>query len=321
VHRVATLLLFAGAALGGDLRDRLDAGRAEDPKAAADAIGAALDAAPGEAAEAIAPAHWPLLDTLANRPDCAGTVQRLLRRAYAPAAPQPPAAVPPVDALVKVAVLDEDYVTRFDAATKLRECYGERAVPCLVPYLRSDAEAMLNAHMVLMSRIGRDAVLPLAAAALTKDESVRLCVAIELSVIGDARAAPVLMELREAEQNQGGKPSPVARAAEKLLARHQAWAGDGKALGAYRRLGRLYFEGDRSVARFPRGQPTLVWTLAGDNVAPLPVAPHLYFIELGKRAAQDALRLRPGDEEALALLKRLLQSEELAERLVKALGK
>lgn len=304
-----------------DLRDRLDEAarrRPEELKAAAEAIAKALDGmGPDAAAEAIAPTHWPVIGALANRPDCADVAKRLLQAAYGPAAAAPAPAPPQAEVLAKEAVLDPDFAKRFDAAAKLKACYGERAVPCLLPYLRSQDDAMVNAHITLMSRMGREAALPLAAAVLTKDAHVRDWVALELGVIGDPRALPVLLELEEAEQagnDPAPKPSAVARAVAKLRA--NAGARGGPAAAAYSDMGRRYLESDPSVARFPRGQPPLVWNLEGDRLVSRTAERHLYFIELARCAAQDALRLDPGNKRALELMERLAASEELAERLV-----
>lgn len=307
------------------MRDRLNEAarrRPEELKGAAEAIGKALDGIrPEAAAEAIAPAHWPVIAALANSPDCADVARRLLTAAYGPRAAPPDAAVPKIDVLAAEAVLEPDFAKRFDAASKLRECYGERAVPCLLPYLSSQyVDAMVNAHVALMSRIGREAVLPLAAAALTRDAHVRDYVAHELGAIGDPRALPVLLELAEAERPDNApmsKPSAVACAAAKLRDRNNGRIGDGTAAGAYRDLGRRYFEGDPSVTRFPRGQPPLVWSLEGDRVVPWTAERHLYFIALGRCAAQDALRLDPKSKQAPELLKQFRASEELADRLVR----
>jgi hypothetical protein len=310
VRRAAILLLAATADAGDDLTRALDAAARQNPDALA-AIAKALDAGPSRdaAADAIAPAHWPVLARLAERPEGAAVVKRLLVLAYGPVAEPPPAAIPQADELARTAVLEAGHAKRFDACTLLARGYGERAVPCLLPYLRhQDTDVVVKAHLGLM-RLGSAGVLPLSVAVRADGESRRL-VARQLGASGDPRALAVLIELAEKD----GPLSPAARAVAKLSANHPAWAADGTAVGAHVALARRYFE--RDAVSFPRGQPTLLWTLADDQLTSRLVDRHLFFIEHGKRAAEDALRLDPENPRALDLREQFDESARIAEKLV-----
>jgi hypothetical protein len=320
VRRVAATLLVVAAGVGAsELRDRLDAAlRLEDPRAAAAGLRRALEAAPSgdHVAESIAPAHWRVIDALASGPRTIDVAKRLVRLAY-PREPARVPALPPAEELAKEVVFGDTYGKRFDASVRLRALYGERATPHLVEYLDEGMDERIHAHVAIICRLGRDALLPLCAAASTRNDVVLESVVAELGCLADIRSLPVLLEIQAAEAT-GPLPTGVARAVAKVRDANPGLANM-SAEAAYVEIGRRYFAGHPSVALFPKGQPTLVWTQEAGALTPREVPRHLYLIELGKGAVQDALRLNPRNEQALAHFRAFRESERLAERLVPAL--
>jgi hypothetical protein len=235
-------------------------------------------------------------------------VKRLLAAAFGQVDPAPPdPGIPQADDLAKAVVFEQAYAKRFDACTLLAQAYGERATVCLLPYLRHEDPAVItNAYLGIL-RVGRDGVLPLSVA-VRADGDMRRLVAQLLGQLDDPRALAVLLELGEKD----GANSPAAKAAAKLRLKHPDWAGNGTAASAHLVLARRCFEWD--VSPLPRDP--LVWTLTGDQLTSRLSDRHLYRIEIGKRAAEDAVRLDPKDAAAQAMLGDFRRSEEIARKLV-----
>jgi CheY-like chemotaxis protein len=211
--------------------------------------------------------------------------------------------------LTKEAVTAEDYTDRFDAAMSLARTYGEFAVPGLLDYLAgSNTDHRANAHITLMSRIGRDAVLPLNEALRHDNANVRRMAAAELGVIGDERSLAAVAEaaLSDADADARAK---AQEALEKLSGKY-SWAAGLSPAELYLRLAELYYAGNyRVLANADR--PIVVWSWQG-SLMNTPTARHVYVLKLAEEAAYDSLRLDPGSVGARALLARILASEKLA---------
>jgi HEAT repeat protein len=193
----------------------------------------------------------------------------------------------------------------------LAKRYGALAVPALVDHLSSPiAEHRINAHITLMNRLGKAAVMPLLAALQSENTQVRLMVAAELGAIGDARALAALSAIADTDRDESVREN-AARARDKLKARF-AWAQQMKTADLYVHLAEQYYEGRSGSA--PHGRP-MVWSWQ-EGLAAQPVAPYLYLTRLAERAATAALRHDPGSWRAKALLADARKARSTAAALV-----
>ncbi len=213
-----------------------------------------------------------------------------------------------IDDLVKQAVTSKDYHERFEASTTLARVYGEFAVPALVEYLSvSNTDHKTNAHITLMSRIRKDAVLPLNEAMSSDNAEVRRMVAYELGEIGDMRSLAALSA--RAEDSDENVRRAVAEALGKLRGRH-SWAAGMGTSALYTRLAKLYYEGNYRVLGFS-DRPMVLWS--NDGGLKHKAAPrHLYVLKLAEEAAYDALAADPANGGARALLARVIASEKIS---------
>ncbi|MCZ6786721.1 MAG: hypothetical protein O7E54_06095, partial [Planctomycetota bacterium] len=220
--------------------------------------------------------------------------------------------------IVRLAVESEDYGERFEAAMILARTYGEYAVPRLIEYLKGkDTDRKVNAHVVLMNRIGRDAVLPLNEALHSSNDSLRRFVAAELETIGDERSLAALAEAVETDENADTR-SRADKALQALTTKFPDAAGM-SASDLYLRLAQLYYEGTYRVKSFT-DRPLVIWGWKGEVMKRLDVPRHLYMLKLAEEAAYDSLRLNAGNRAARALLARILLSESDAAQAVAAVS-
>ncbi|MGQ0612527.1 MAG: HEAT repeat domain-containing protein [Planctomycetaceae bacterium] len=257
-----------------------------------------------------------MLSVLASGDDGMKIAQEILRRAF-PDLPDRAFNKEDLDRLIGLAVTSEDYGDRFDAAVSLARTYGEFAVPGLLAYLEStNTDHRVNAHIVLMNRIARDAALPLNEALQSPNASVRRLVAGELQTIGDERSLAALAEASEKDTDTDAR-AKASQALQSLVQRHPYAAGM-SASDLYLKLAGLYYADTYRVKSFA-DKPVVTWRWS-DGLTMMPVPRHLYTLKLAEEAAYDALRLNPGSGAARAMLARILMSESLSAAAVAAVS-
>jgi HEAT repeat protein len=316
---IAALLGGQAAAQGGPAAEKLDEGlkllRAGDRESVQMAIvvlreALAADLSSEDALAALAQAEYAgwqaLLNLMASGAEGANVAVAILDIAT-PRLPAKAFDEAELRDLVKKACEAESYSERFDAAATLGRVYGEFSVPYLLAYLSSsNTDQMTNAHITLMSRIGRSAVPPLDVALLRGSPTVRRMVAHELGSIGDERSLGAVAEATK-DQDTDVRNAAV-KAHEKLVSKF-TWAADLSAAEIYLRLAQLYYTGNYRVMAFT-DRPLVTWAWS-DRLIGTPVPKHLYVLKLAEDACYDALRLDPSSE-ARALLARVLASEKMA---------
>jgi HEAT repeat protein len=317
---IVALVGSQAAAQGGEASEKLNKGlellRAGDRESVAQAIvvlreALAADLSSDDVLAALAQAEYAgwqqLLNLMASGAEGANVALAILDIAT-PRLPAKAFDEAELVALVKIACEAESYSERFDAAATLSRVYGEFSVPYLLAYLGSpNTEQMTNAHITLMSRIGRSAVPPLDVALLKGGPTVRRMVAHELGTIGDERSLGAVAEATK--DDDPDVRGAAIKAHEKLVAKF-TWAADLGASEIYLRLAQLYYTGNYRVMAFT-DRPLVTWSWS-DRLVFTPVPKHLYVLKAAEGACYDALRLDPASREARALLARVLASEKMA---------
>jgi HEAT repeat protein len=189
-----------------------------------------------------------------------------------------------IKALVDTAINAKDLDQRETAARKLAGAHGQYAVQYLVGYLGSnDIDTRANAILAL-TKIGSDAVLPLAASIGTGNELQKQNTIKLLQRIGDERSEAAIARA------MGDK----AGAAQKYLA-----------------MAKKYFHGDLMVVRsFDRS--FTIWTVKDGALAGRDVARFIYNYELAEQCAYDALALDPSSKDARAMIALVGCAEQVA---------
>jgi CheY-like chemotaxis protein len=179
-----------------------------------------------------------------------------------------------IKALVGTAITSRELDERDAACRKLAAAHGQYAVPELIGYLGSnDVDTRANAILAL-TRIGPDAVLPLAASIglgndMQKQNTVKL-----LQRIGDERSEPALARMG----------NDKVGAAQKYMA-----------------MAKKYFHGDQmTVKAFDRSFS--IWTQKDGALVGRDVARFVYNYELAEQAAYDAMALDPSSKDAKAMI-------------------
>jgi len=321
----AAILTLDGVAIAQDggadalLKDGLEKLRAGQYNEAITVLRQALAAEPSseQVQAALGRAEYgALLGLLASGQEGANLAKALLDRAM-PELPDLPFDEAELKKLVQTAVTSDDYTARFDAAMTLARVYGEFAVPDLVTYLAtSNSDYKVNAHITLMSRIGRDAVLPLDEALHSDNAEVRRMVAIELGTIGDERSLAALAEAAASDSDESAR-SEAAQALAKLREKYPETEGMTPS-DLYLRLARLFYAGNYRVMSYA-DRPLVLWYWQ-DGLQGMPVPRHLYVLKLAEEASYDALRVDPANAAARAMLARVLASEKIASDVVTATG-
>jgi len=201
--------------------------------------------------------------------------------------------------LVNTAVNGTDLGKRTSAVNQLVASHGEYAVPALLKHLGSnDIDVRANA-IIAISRLGADAVAPLAASLTTGNDMQRRNVAEILNRIGDERAVPALL----AASGDGAAGESAAAAAAAL-------GGAGNAADAYLMLATKYFHGDAQTLRNYDGTFT-VWSAQDGALVGTDVPGFIYNFELAEQACYDALAIDASSSKARAMIA-LTASGELA---------
>jgi CheY-like chemotaxis protein len=184
---------------------------------------------------------------------------------------QDPAAIKAlVDTAINAAALDEREI----AARKLAGAHGQYAVPDLVVHLGSnDIDVRANAILAL-TKIGSDAVLPLAASIGMGNDTQKANTVKVLQRIGDERSEPAIAKAT------GDKTA----AAQKYMA-----------------MAKKYFHGDQmTVKAFDRSFS--IWSVKDGALVHRDVARFVYNYELAEQSAFDALALDYGNKDARAMI-------------------
>jgi HEAT repeat protein len=317
---VSSTLSGPAAAQGGEAAGKLQKGlellRVGDPDSVTQAIALmrealAADVSSEEVLAGLAQAEYAgwqaLLNLMASGAEGANVALAILDIAT-PRLPEKAFNEEELRGLVKKACEAESFSERFDAATTLARVYGEFAVPYLLVYLNSsNTDQKVNAHLALMQRLGRSAVLPLNVAMRRAGPNIRFMVATELGTIGDERSLAVVAEATTAQEEN--VRNAAMKAHEKLVAKFP-WAANLTAAELYLRLAQLYYAGNYRVMAYT-DRPLVLWSWS-DRLASSVVPKHLYVLKLAEDAAYDALRLDPANVEARALLARIVASEKMA---------
>lgn len=255
-----------------------------------------------------------LLSLMASGEEGSNVAKALLDRAQ-PILPDHAFNAEEMSRLIETAVTSEEYSDRFEAAMSLSRVYGEFAVPGLVAYLGgSNTDHRVNAHITLMNRIGRDAVLPLNEALQSGNANVRRMVASELGVIGDERSLAALAEAAAGDSDADAR-AKAAEALAKIASRH-TWASGMAASDLYLRLADLYYSGNYRV--LGNADKPLVRWVWNDGLNKEPTPRHLYVLKLAEEAAYDALRCNAENRGAASLLARIVLSEKHASDVMAA---
>jgi HEAT repeat protein len=317
---VAALLGGTAVAQGGSAAEKLDEGlkllRAGDRESVQKAIvvlreALAADLSSEDALAALAQAEYAgwqaMLNLMASGAEGANVAVAILDIAT-PRLPEKAFSDEELRALVKTACEAESFSERFDAGVTLGRVYGEFAVPYLLAYLgSSNTDQMTNAHITLMTRVGRSAVPPLLVALRHGSATVRRMVANELGQIGDERS---LAAVAEATQDQDQDVRNAAIKAHESLVSKFPWAASLTAADIHLRLAQLYYMGNYRVMAFTdRSLVTWSWS---DRLISVPVPKHLYVLKSAEGECYDALRLDPGNHEARSMLARVLATEKMA---------
>ncbi len=232
------------------------------------------------------------LDMMKARGDAEQVAQRLLALARKTEVEKTrdEAAIRP---LVETAINSRDLDQRVQAANQLAAAHGEHAVPYLLPYLGSnDIDVRANAVLAL-TRIGSDAVTPLAASLGTGNEMQQRNVALLLARIGDDRAGPALLR---ASQGKGGAAGAAAEACAQMGVKSGF-----PAAAAYLHLAAQYMLGDpMTVLNFDRS--FTVWSVEDGKLVGRDVPRFVYNYELAEQAAYDALAVDPANRDAHAMI-------------------
>lgn len=192
-----------------------------------------------------------------------------------------------IDGLVATATAkDSDYGARQSAVNSLVAEHGEFAVPALVAKLgnNDDADGQIQA-VAALSQLRSHAVLPLLAALGSSNLEVVQNAAAALKMIGDDRATPAMLHLKNDER------ASVRDIATKFVAQK---GGGGSAVDGYLAQAGQYLKGNVAAGAWS----DVVWSLADDKLVAADVPALLYPAELAKGCAMAALRIAPSNAEA-----------------------
>lgn len=204
-----------------------------------------------------------------------------------------------IRALVSTAISSSDVMAASDAADALASKHGEYAVPYVVGHLGSVDVNTRAAAVMVLRRIGADAVLPLAASLGSGNDLQAQNTAKVLASIGDERAVPALLRAAKGGNAEAGKTAQALGAK----------ATD--AAAAYLDLAAKYFTGDTAVLR-EYDKSSAVWSMADGKLTATDVARFLYPYELAEQAAYDALAVSPGNVDAGAMIALVQFAEQAA---------
>lgn len=218
-----------------------------------------------------------------------------------------------IKALLKDIVNTDDVIARRKAVRALAAQHGEYAVPYILALLSPDSnEDKRVLAMHALAQMDTDVVIPLTEALNSEDAGMRRNVAIVLGNIGDPRAAATLMWHAQMDADESVKTA-AREAAAKTKAR-------GSALELFLRDGEAYHYKRDSVLR-DQDYSDVMWTWKGGQLVSSPVPRYLYNDEMAKRCYDNALRIAPESNQALAGLARAYVDENTKIEMMLKAGK
>ncbi|MHC5062715.1 MAG: HEAT repeat domain-containing protein [Planctomycetota bacterium] len=197
--------------------------------------------------------------------------------------------------LVEQAVKGNDYGVRERATIELIKSHSEFAVPALCRVIADpDEDLAVNHAILVLTRIGSRAVLPLVETLKSDNELLRRNAASALVLIADIRSAPAFARI-----------SKDSSEAVRYVA-HRGLAAVGIAAGADPvQLSLAQSASYLSSSSLRVGQLSeVVWNLQDAALTSVDIPAPLYHLELAKRYAEEARRQDPASEEALILMAR-----------------
>jgi len=179
---------------------------------------------------------------------------------------------------------------------------GEYAIPFLVQYLRdTEQRALLPAILRALPQIDRPALNPLVMALRMDDDATKKYLIEALGKIGYAQSLPYLLQLQADPNTAAQVKDAVGGALAGLAARGVNVPSGLTAAEAFRALAEDYYADKPSLAADPRLATANVWYWR-DNVLQNIEVPTVIFNEImTMRCCEEALRLDPGNQPALAL--------------------
>ena len=208
-----------------------------------------------------------------------------------------------IDALVEiVCAKDGSYSDRRDAVIKLVADHGEFAVPAFVARMaNADDESGQIQAIAALVQVGPRAVMPLIEALKSTSGLLRLNAAATLTHINDERSVPAMARLAQVDDQENVKA--VARRflegrKEKGKAVTLLLTEKGKAVTLLLAQSRAYLKS----GVMPGAYSDVVWSLKNDKLEATVVPALIYAAELSKSAANDAVQVDPGSEDARSVL-------------------
>jgi HEAT repeat protein len=188
--------------------------------------------------------------------------------------------------------------------------HGPYAVPYVVPLLTlkaPDQQAIVARAESLLVALQRDSALPLAQVLLgTDDTLLKARVAAVLGQIGDVRAVPALLSVREDPKSLPDLKDAAARALTAITGKTPEELGT--AVQQYVTLGNAYFVEDKVKVGYTYGLTGDIWEWkpSGANltqkIAYEEVPNYLYYQRMATEVALEGLALAPGNGDLEALL-------------------
>lgn len=210
--------------------------------------------------------------------------------------------------LVEQAVHGENFGLRETATVALIKSHGEFAVPALCGIIADpDEDQGVNHAILVLTRLGRRAVLPLVEALQSNNELLRRNAASALVLIADIRSAPAFARIAK------DSSEAVRYVAHRGLAAVGINAGADPVQLGLAQAARYLSSSSLRVGQLSE----VVWKLEKGSLSMVDVPAPLYHLELGKRFAEEARRQDPASEEALVLMARayLAQAATIEEYL------
>ncbi|HUU82000.1 MAG TPA: HEAT repeat domain-containing protein [Phycisphaerae bacterium] len=190
----------------------------------------------------------------------------------------------------------------FHAIERLIES-GEYAVPWMLQTLRDPDQARLHPRILAaLPRLGRPAINPLVTALATEDQTLRGHVVRTLGGIGYPQAVPYLQRQLVDSSATPEIKSAASEAIGRIAERSGRPAAGSPGQGFFQ-LATQYYEERGSVAADPRLPSANVWYWDAENsfLKAVPVPQRIFGPVMAMRCCQEALRIDPGDDDAIAL--------------------
>lgn len=194
--------------------------------------------------------------------------------------------------LVEAALRGASFAVRDQAMAALIADHGGYATPALAEVIGDpDEDSAANRAILVLTRIGAGAVLPLIEALASDNHLLRRNAGAALAHIADRRSAPALARMAQDEREA------VRRVANQALKAIGIPAG-ADPVELFLAQSRRYLESG-GVGSSNTGE--VVWNLVAGKLAPAEIPGPIYHLELAKRHAEAARRQDPASEQALVL--------------------